>query len=77
MSRTVSTTFCGSSVTQGTKLRKMWLQSLRLASSVDSDTSSSSSASSSTRSPSLRMYSKLASFEIRSWCRTSERRKKR
>lgn len=54
-------TFDGSMMTVGTKLRKMWLQSVRTVVLLKA-TSSSSMASSSRRSASLWRYSKEASW---------------
>lgn len=54
----------GSITTVGTKLRKMWLQSVRTLVLLEA-TSSSSMASKSSRSPSFCRYSKEASWEER------------
>lgn len=57
-------TFEGSILTVGTKLRKMWLQSVR-AGVLLKATSSSSIASSNSRSPSFCRYSNEASYRKR------------
>lgn len=64
-------------MTVGTKLRKIWLQSVLLAWGWLNATSNSSIASNKTRSPSFCKYSNDASLVIRSECLIIERIKNR